>query len=181
MKHEMKPPGLWLWVITLGLSVGLLLESLPAAAAKTTEFKWYGYEEGTKKARESNRPVFLFFYTDWCTWCKKMENDTLVNPQIQGTLSLSFVPIRINAESKDIIKVDGKQVKTYELARKYAVRGFPTTIFLESDGSLIGPLPGYVDTDTLRKILLYVREKAYQKMSFEEFTRQPSEFRATGH
>lgn len=176
MNHSRRPGRIWVWAATIALTIGLLSWGLPACSAKTTEgVKWYGYEEGMKKARESNRPILLYFYTDWCTWCKKMERDTFSNPQIQELLTQGFIPIRINPESKERIRVDGKEVKAADLARNFGVRGFPASIFLESDGSPISPLlPGYIDPDSMGKMLAYVHEKAYQKMTFDEFARQRS-------
>ncbi|MDH7498957.1 MAG: thioredoxin fold domain-containing protein [candidate division NC10 bacterium] len=170
----------WSWIrmgaLSMAVAMGLFLAGSPAcAASKTTGgVKWYGYEEGMREARESHRPVLLHFYTDWCPWCKKMERDTFSHPQIQEALNQGFVSIRINPESKEKIRVEGREVKAADLARKFEVRGFPTTIFLESDGSPIGPVPGYIDSDSMRKILAYVQEKAYQKMTFDEYARQRS-------
>jgi thioredoxin-related protein len=157
------------------------LWTIPAGVSKTTEgVNWHAYEEGVKKAQDSDKPIVLHFYTDWCAWCKKMDRETFSNPRIQESMNLNFIPIKINAESKEMIKVKGKEVKTSTLARSLGVVGFPTTVFLESNGADIGSVPGYIDQDRMSKILVYVREKAYKKTSFEEFTRQRMEFRATG-
>ncbi|MFH0871507.1 MAG: thioredoxin fold domain-containing protein [bacterium] len=182
MKKWARAKALWIGAIALILAGSLSFWGSPPPGAKTTSgVKWHAYEEGAKKARESNRPIVLHFYTEWCTWCKKMDGETFANPRIEEFLNLSFIPIKINGESREMIKVEGKETKMADLARKFGVRGFPTTVFLESNGTTIGSVPGYIDQDRMRKILVYVHEKAYKKMDFEEFTRQRSEFRATGH
>jgi thioredoxin-related protein len=182
MEKWVRAKALWKWPIALILVGSLSFWGLSFSGAKATEgVKWYAYEEGARKAREGDRPMVLHFYTDWCTWCEKMDKETFANPRIQEFLKLSFIPIKINAESREMIKVEGKETKMADLARKFGVRGFPTTVFLEANGTTIGSVPGYIDQDRMRKILVYVHEKAYKKMDFEEFTRQRSEFRATGH
>ena len=159
-----------------------LFWTLPLPSPEATEgVNWYRYEEGLKQAKEGNKPILLDFYTDWCGWCKKMDKETYGNRDIQQFLNLNFIPIKINAESKEPVKVDGKEGKMKDLTRKYGVRGFPTTIFLEFDGTFIGPLPGYKDPGSMRNALAYIQEKAYQKMSLEEFTKQRTESRGTGH
>jgi len=151
------------------------------SASMAAGINWYGYQEGVQRAREKDRPLFLYFHTDWCSWCKRMERETLSNPQVLGILDEGFISIRLNAESREKIRTEGKEVTPSELARRYGVRGFPTSVFLEPDGSLIGPVAGYVDAAQLRKILIYIQEKAYRKMPFEEFARQRFPLRATGH
>jgi thioredoxin-related protein len=171
----------WRWAAALILLGSLFVWISPPPSAKTNEgVGWYSYDEGTKKARESDKPILLDFYTDWCGWCKKMDKETYGSRDVQQFLNLRFIPIKINAESKEVIHVDGKEMKMRDLTRKYGVRGYPTTVFLESDGNLIGPLPGYTDPDSMRKVLAYIQEKAYKKMSLEEFTKHRSESRATG-
>jgi len=182
MKERKRQLVLWLGATTLTLLAGLLFWNLPLTAVKMADgVRWYGYEEGVRKARESNRPILLHFYTDWCKWCKRMDEETFANLRIQDFLNRSFITIRINTESKERIRVEGRKVRTADLARRFGVRSFPTTVFLESDGSPIGPLPGYVDPDLFHKVLAYVHEKAYKKMSFDEFTRQRSESHGTSH
>ena len=172
----------WRWATMLIVLGSLLFWTLPLPSARATEgVNWYPYEEGVKRARGTNKPILLDFYTDWCGWCKKMHAETYGDREIQQLLNRNFIPIKINAESKEPVKVDGKQVAMKDLTRKYGVRGFPTTIFLESDGTFIGPLPGYTDPGSMRKVLAYIQEKAYKKMSLEEFTKQRSESRGTGH
>ena len=182
MKKRLREGIIGQWVIMLALMTCFSIWAIPAGVSKTTEgVNWYAYEEGVKKAQDSNKPIVLHFYTDWCGWCKKMDRDTFANPRIQEFMNLNFIPIKVNAESKEMIKVNGKEVKTAALARSLGVVGFPTTMFLESNGADIGSVPGYIDQDRMRKILVYVQEKAYKKMSFEDFTKQRMEFRGTGH
>ncbi len=166
------------WGTVLILLGGLLLwTSVPLSAKVDGGVNWLPYEEGMKKARESNKPVLLKFYTDWCTWCKKMDADTYADREIQRYLDLNFISIKINAESKELVRSDGKEMKMKDLARKFGVRGFPTVIFLESDGKPIAPLAGYSDPGSFRKVLAFIQEKAYKKMTFEEFTKQRADAR----
>jgi len=182
MKRWVRSGAAWRSGAALILLGSLSFWTLPLLSAEATEgVNWYRYEEGMKKAKESDKPILLDFYTDWCGWCKKMDKETYGHREIQQLLNLNFIPIKINAESKEPIKVDGKEMKMKDLTRKYAVRAYPTTVFLESDGTPITPLAGYSDAASFRKVLGFIREKAYKKMSLEEFTKQRSEFRGTGH
>ncbi|HDS01490.1 MAG TPA: hypothetical protein ENO07_05665, partial [candidate division Zixibacteria bacterium] len=45
---------------------------------------YYGYEEGLEKAKQDSLHVVVFFETTWCTWCKKMDQTTLVDDDVVG-------------------------------------------------------------------------------------------------
>jgi len=36
----------------------------------------YSYDEGLRKAKTANKIVLLFFYSDWCSWCDKLDQET---------------------------------------------------------------------------------------------------------
>jgi len=173
MKRWVRSAAAWRLGAALILLGGLLFWTLPLPSLEATEgVNWYHYQEGMRQAKESNKPILLDFYTDWCGWCKKMDKETYGNPDIQQFLNLNFIPIKINAESKEPVKVDGKEMKMKDLTRKYAVRAYPTIVFLEPDGTPIAPWAGYSEAASFRKVLGFIQEKAYKKMSFDEFIKQ---------
>jgi thioredoxin-related protein len=173
MKRWVRSGAAWRLGAALILVGSFLSWALPLPSAEATEgVNWYHYQEGMKQAKESNKPILLDFYTDWCGWCKKMDKETYGNRDIQQLLNLNFIPIKINAESKEPVKVDGKEMKMKDLTRKYAVRAYPTTVFLEPDGTPIAPWAGFSEAASFRKVLGFIQEKAYKKMSFDEFTKQ---------
>ncbi len=82
-------------------------------------------------SERSGEPLMVDFYTDWCGWCKKMDNDTYMDSKVND-LSRKFICVKINAESDQ------------ETARKYNVSSYPTILFLNSKGSVIGSVRGYM-------------------------------------
>lgn len=54
---------------------------------------------------EKNDPktILIFLYTDWCSYCKQMENTTLKDKTVEQTLNKNFYFLPMNAEEKNTI------------------------------------------------------------------------------
>jgi len=136
---------------------------------KPLVLNWLPYNEGLTLAEKENKHVVIYFYTDGCSWCKKMVDQTYSNEEVKKVLSDKFVTIKINARSENKVVEDGKEVTGRELATLYQVSGYPTTWFLESNHSPIAPLPGYVNTEQFIPVLNYIGEGWYKSISFKEY------------
>ncbi len=81
-------------------------------------------------ARSVHRPLMLEFHTQGCEWCAKMEAETFSDPRVVE-LSRRFVCIRLDGELEPT------------LARQYGVHEYPTMVFADEDGRVLGKRPGY--------------------------------------
>ncbi len=104
----------------------------PAVAEDSKSFKWYGFEEGYKKAIATNKILLVDAYTDWCGWCKVMDRETYTDPAVLAILEKDFVCVKFNPEiDKNYVfgdrTMDGR---TLLLWLGYGESGgFPTTYF----------------------------------------------------
>ena len=97
------------------------------------EMPWAeSYEAAQAKAKEENKVVMVDFYTDWCTWCKRLDEETFSNEQVIEA-ARNLVVVKVNAEEEGV-----------ELAEKFNVTGYPTVIFASPDGEKIGTVVGYM-------------------------------------
>lgn len=129
------------------------------------------FEEALKTAKEQDKKVIVDVYTDWCGWCKKMDRNAYSNSEIKEIIEDNFIFVKLNAEGSDIINYKGKQYTCSELSAYFQVSGYPTTIFLTSDGNVIeylydkfkmNNLPGYYNTSDFKKMLLYIKDEKYR-------------------
>jgi len=116
-----------------------------AKAATPTVIAWAkDWPTAQKAAAKSGKLIMIDFYTDWCGWCKRLDRDTFPNKAVIK-LSQDFVPLKLNAEKT------GRP-----LARRYGVRGYPTILFLDHKGKLVGRIGGYLRpgpfADALKRI-----------------------------
>ena len=118
---------------------------------KGVQFFNGSWEELLVKAKKENKPFFVDFYTSWCYPCKLLEKQTFSSTKVGDYTNKHFLAYRVNAESKQGIP----------LARKYGVRAYPTVLFFNSKGEVIGTHIGFVGPDQFLKVLeQYTPKKA---------------------
>jgi thioredoxin-related protein len=139
---------------------------------KDTSLTWYKYDEGLAKAQKEKKHVMVHFYATWCGWCKRMDAYTFSDPKVRKVLNEDFVSVRVNGQSGDKVKVDGKDIPESRVAGSYGVRAYPITWFLKPSGERIAPKSGYCGADEFLYILNWVKDDLYEKMSFQEFVEQ---------
>lgn len=82
------------------------------------------------EADQTNKPIMVDFYTTWCHWCKELDRNTYSDGKVIA-LSAKFICVKVDAE------------KNTAAAGKYNVRGYPTVVFLNPDGSVHSRITGY--------------------------------------
>jgi thioredoxin 1 len=93
-------------------------------------------EPSLQVAKTQGKPVFVYLRSESCGWCKKFEAETFTNQSVINILNEDFVLISI-----DVFKQENE-------TRNFRVRSTPTEIFLDSNGTEIKRIPGYVDNQT---------------------------------
>lgn len=110
---------------------------------------WYNrYEDGAKVASELNKPMFVYFWTIWCTYCEKMHKEVYDDPTVNKILKEDWVLIAVDM---DVNKED---------TNKFGVSAPPHEIFLLPNGDIITRIPGYVPRDQFLSIILSAEELA---------------------
>lgn len=119
---------------TLITSVIALLTVFPVMAEGVT-FIDGSWDDARKMAAEQEKYILLDAYTDWCYWCKVQDKETFSREDVGEFVNQNFVSVKVNFEEG--IGVD--------LAMKYRVQGYPTLLFFNPEGRLVGRIVGYND------------------------------------
>lgn len=152
-----------------------LIALLLGAHAYAKDVAWKPFEKGLKEAATSKKYGFVDVYTDWCGYCKVLETTTLKAKPVVAELDKNFVSIRFNAESEDLVTWKGKQMTKRQLSAAWGVEGFPTLLFLNSKGEIIGSFASFAEEDLMMKLLTYISSGARErKVSFEDFLKEAS-------
>lgn len=149
----------------------LLLTCTLAGSAAAVE--WRDWNAGLSAAAASSRPVLVDVYTDWCGWCRRMDRDVYGRADVARYLSQKFVTIRLNAESSESVTYRGRSMTARSLASSFDVSGYPTTLFLTSDGEHLVNVPGYVEAGRFLLLLRYVGDGHMERgVRWDEFVKR---------
>ncbi len=100
-----------------------------------------GFDKGMSYSRTSERPVFIYFYAPWCSWCYVYERDTLGNRDVIARVSEYFVPVLVNFDARP------------DLVKRFRGFGLPFTVILSSDGELLARVPGILEPQDMQLVL----------------------------
>jgi thioredoxin-related protein len=141
------------------------------------KLEWLNMDELGLKLKENPKPVLIDLYTNWCSWCKEMDNETYRNPEVVSYINDHFYPVKLDAESKDVVQWKARTFKFnpgYNL-NEFALYvtsgdpGFPTTVIIPDQKSEPQAVPGFLNPNELEPVLKYFGEGAYKTESYSEF------------
>lgn len=161
---------------------------MPAAPPKLQQdeplvkVQWMTLEEATEKAKTEKRKIFIDVFTDWCGWCKRMDESTFVDPEVAEYLNDNYYPVKLNAEQQEDINFNNK---TYHF-RKNGARGyhelaaellnnrlsFPTVVFLDESMNVIQAIPTYLEAPKLETILNYFGTDSHKTTPWETYEKK---------
>ena len=105
---------------TNGQDGGITKES----RAEFVSESWYrganGYVKAEADQRQLGAPLIVYFYTDWCSYCKQFDEEFLTSDTVRSVLT-KVVKARLNPE-------DGMEEKA--IAQRFGVRGYPAIFIL---------------------------------------------------
>lgn len=88
-----------------------------------------------EEIKSDSKTMFIDFYADWCTPCKKMEQEAFTDSIVSTYYNTNFINYQVDIDSEV-----GKVLK-----QKYAITGFPTSLYLNKDGQVVARKVGYKD------------------------------------
>jgi thioredoxin-related protein len=155
---------------------------VPAQSTAVVEgIHWLTWEEAMKKMEVEKKKMIVDLYTDWCGWCKRMDQTTFQNPVIVAYVNANYYAVKLNGEEEKPITVGDK---TYEFVKSTATKGtkgyhelaqvlamgrlsYPTIVFLNEEGNILQPIPGYKDATAFAMIMTYFGDNHYKSTPWD--------------
>jgi thioredoxin-related protein len=92
-------------------------------------------DQGIKEAKNTSKPIFLYFRSETCYWCIRFEEEALSDTRISEILTNNFVLTSIDT------------FKQKNISANLNVRTTPYMILFTENGEEISRIPGYLPSD----------------------------------
>ena len=115
------------------------------AVSKSVPKGWTEDFEAAKQqaAKEGKLILMDFSGSDWCGWCKKMDEDVFTKDRFVREASKKFVLVSVDSpRDKSILSALARK-QNKALAETYDVRGYPTVVIVDPDGKEVKRHSGY--------------------------------------
>ena len=111
-------------------------------AQKGIQFADASWNKLLQQAEKEDKLIFLDAYTTWCGPCKMMVRDVFPDKALGKYYNEHFINVQLDMESEE-----GRPV-----AARYAVRAFPSLLFISGKGEVVHQVIGYHDADQLLEV-----------------------------
>ena len=158
----------------------LILLLIAFSSSYAQKVKWYSFEEAVELNKTKPKKILIDVYTDWCGWCKKMDQNTFSHPVIAEYINKNFYAVKFDAESKEAIKF--KEItytnkgtgtrSTHELAVALlnGRMSYPSIAYMDENNQLITAIPGYYDAQKIEPLLNFISKGLYKTgQSFQDY------------
>jgi thioredoxin-related protein len=181
MQHKLKYTLALIFILAISsLSCGEKNKEKDSAGGAVKEVKWEKISDGLKNGVTQKKPVLIFFYTEWCIYCKKMDSEVFNDSEISEYMNQNYISVRLNPEKEsETIEIMGEKISPAQFMAYTGSNGFPTTLILDEEKKPVTTLPGFIEKETFLPILKFLSEKCYEKkISLDEYMKNPELCRA---
>lgn len=114
-----------------------ILAAIPFLTSRSTaSISWKtDYTEALFQAQSQDQTTLAYFYTDWCGYCKEMDQKTFQDPQVIDQMANKYTWLKLNAETDPV---------GVELGQELGVTGYPTIVIMDHQGQEIDRLQGFI-------------------------------------
>ena len=104
------------------------------------------FDEAVAHAVGTNKLVMIEFWADWCGWCKQHESENLSDRKVVASFE-RFVCIGADLS----VDEDGNFLRpeAEALMKRFAVRRFPTLVFVDGEGQAVDLVSGFLPAQSL--------------------------------
>ena len=106
------------------------------------------YKRALKKSKKENKPILMYFTgSDWCGPCKILDKKLFHSDKFRNIADKDLILYEVdNPRTKDLLSAK-KLEENYKLISKYRVKSYPTLVFLNHEGTMIGYKKGLILTN----------------------------------
>lgn len=84
-------------------------------------------------AKAENKPILVEVSTEWCGYCKRMKANVYTDASVADYYNANLINVSF----------DGEKGEGVDLVKKYNIKGYPSFVYLNPDGSIILQKSGF--------------------------------------
>ena len=158
-----------------------LLAFIGTSAFAQEKIQWISFEDAVERCAKAHKMVFIDVYTDWCGWCKRMDQSTFANPVIAKYMNDHFYCVKFDAERQDTISFQGRQFVgsmrpdgrkgSHQLANSLlkGKMSYPSYVIMNEGMRTLQVIGGYQTEQQFEPMIHFFGDGAYKIMSGEDF------------
>lgn len=180
---------------SIGLGLALILTPAAAGAAEKIEpiltddglytQEWFlqsflDLGEDIDEATANGKRFAIMWELKGCPYCKETHLVNFGDPEINAYVRENFEILQLNfLGSRSVTDFDGEELEERALREKYGIRFSPVfQFFPESSEEIAGEsgraaetfrMRGYIEPDQFLAMFRFVKEKAYEGQTFQEY------------
>jgi thioredoxin-related protein len=169
-----------IFFLFLSISAIALLSFKPVTKRSAQAINWMSFDMAVKLNKEHPKKIFIDVYTQWCGWCKRMDQTTYLDKDVIDYINKNFYAVRLDAETRDTFHFNNHIFVNSKPEEKGSVNElayslmdgkmmYPTTIYLDENFNRISVAPGYLSSSDLKMVLTFFEEEKYKTMTYEDY------------
>ncbi len=141
-----------------------------AHAGPPSGYRFLGFEEAVKAARQQNRPVFVYFGRMGCPWCDRTNQESFSDAAVREAYHAHFVLAYVDTESTQRVTLpSGERISEMDLSARYRVVATPFFVFVDPDLRTLLRVPGYKTAQEFRDYAQFIAGGHYRSQTLSEF------------
>lgn len=147
----------------LSMAFSILSDAQEKASVNWITFEQLADSLKVNQGADRQKKVFLDFYTDWCTYCRKMDKAVFTKPEVVKLLNENYFAVRFDAETESEVEFGGQKFindqlqksrkPVHQIAQLLALRGGqfapPTMVVLDEKFKVTARYFEYMDSKKL--------------------------------
>lgn len=167
-----------MWVYK-GLILSIVMGMVFPTIAQN-KIKWASWDGIAEMNNKSDKKYMIYVCYGGCKWCKQMEDSTFADGHIASFINSNFIPLRLNASSKERIIINDrayttKQMGTHEF-NELAVEllggnmTFPSIVFMNEQFKKIIAYNRFIEPQNFEMLLVFYAGDFYKNTIWKRFT-----------
>lgn len=138
-------------LLKISIAIFLIVLATSTTYAQEEGIKFFNgsWNELKEKAKKENKPFFVDIYAVWCGPCKWMSKNTFTNRQVGDYANQNYIAY----------KLDGEKGEGPTVAREYKLEAYPTILFFNPEGKLVGKQVGAQDPESFISTMKKYKDK----------------------